>query len=57
MAMVVHKALQGRTGADVRILATDIDTNMVQTASQGIYPLRVRQAFRRIMRACGAAAG
>jgi len=38
MAMVVHKALQGRTGADVRILATDIDTNMVQTASQGIYP-------------------
>jgi chemotaxis protein methyltransferase CheR len=38
IAMVVHKALQGRDNADVRILATDIDTNMVQTAAQGIYP-------------------
>jgi chemotaxis protein methyltransferase CheR len=38
MAMVVHKALQGRDNADVRILATDIDTNMVETAVRGIYP-------------------
>jgi chemotaxis protein methyltransferase CheR len=38
IAMVVQKALQGRRDWDVRILATDIDSNMVETARRGRYP-------------------
>jgi len=37
IAMVVHKAMAGR-GWDARVLATDIDSNMVETARQGVYP-------------------
>jgi chemotaxis protein methyltransferase CheR len=38
MAMVLQKALQNRRSIDARVLATDIDTNMVETARQGLYP-------------------
>ena len=38
MAMVMQKALTGKGKWDARVLATDIDSNMVDTARQGIYP-------------------
>ncbi len=37
IAMVLQKALQNKDNCDARILATDIDSNMVATAQQGIY--------------------
>lgn len=38
IAMTIHKALQRATNWDIKILATDIDTNMLATASKGEYP-------------------
>jgi len=38
IAMVLNKALQGKGQWDARVLATDIDSNMVATARQGTYP-------------------
>jgi len=37
IAMVLHRALTGKSGWDARILATDIDTNMVRIAAAGCY--------------------
>jgi chemotaxis protein methyltransferase CheR len=37
IAMVLHKALQGKPGWDARILATDIDTNMIARGQAGVY--------------------
>lgn len=37
IAMTVHAHLPGLAGWDARILATDIDTNMVETARAGLY--------------------
>ena len=37
IAMVLHKALGSKAGWDARILATDIDSNMVATAAAGRY--------------------
>jgi chemotaxis protein methyltransferase CheR len=37
MAMILHKAMAAKPGWDARILATDIDTNMVETARNGLY--------------------
>jgi chemotaxis protein methyltransferase CheR len=38
IAMVVREARQCFTGWDVRLLATDIDSQVVETAAAGIYP-------------------
>lgn len=38
IAMVLAKTLE-RSGCDARILATDIDTNMLATAEAGLYPV------------------
>lgn len=38
IAMTVAETMR-RAGDDVRILATDIDTNVIATASRGVYPL------------------
>jgi len=38
IAMVLQKSMPNKRGSDARILATDIDTNMVETARQGLYP-------------------
>ena len=38
IAMVLQKALQNKANCDARILATDIDSNMVEAAQQGVYP-------------------
>ena len=38
ISMVLQKALASRPQWDARVLATDIDTNMVETARAGIYP-------------------
>lgn len=37
IAMVLHKAMRAKAGWDARILATDIDSNMVATAREGVY--------------------
>jgi chemotaxis protein methyltransferase CheR len=37
MAMVLREFFSGKPGFDVRILATDLDTNMLHMAAQGIY--------------------
>ena len=37
IAMTLHKALSGKGAWDARILATDIDTEMVRTAEAGCY--------------------
>ena len=37
IAMTLHKALVGKGKWDARVLATDIDTEMVRTAQAGIY--------------------
>jgi chemotaxis protein methyltransferase CheR len=58
MAMVLHKALGSRPGVDARILATDIDTNMVAAAAAGRYDPEPAKAipaeFRRLVGADGA---
>jgi chemotaxis protein methyltransferase CheR len=38
IAMVMQKALQSKGNWDARVLATDIDSSMVETARSGIYP-------------------
>jgi len=38
IAMVLQKSMPNKRSSDARILATDIDTNMVETARQGLYP-------------------
>lgn len=38
IAMTLLEALGDARGWDVRILATDLDTNVLQTASDGVYP-------------------
>ncbi len=37
IAMTLHQALEGHQGWDGRILATDIDSNMLETGQRGIY--------------------
>ena len=37
IAMVLHRALAGKRDWNARILATDIDTNMIATAEEGCY--------------------
>ncbi len=39
IAMTVNEAMAGERGWDVRILATDIDSNVLEKASQGVYPM------------------
>jgi chemotaxis protein methyltransferase CheR len=54
IAMVLHRALQNKGNWDARILATDIDSNMVETARQGCYDaeraVAVPSAFRRLVK-------
>jgi chemotaxis protein methyltransferase CheR len=38
ISMVLHKLLPDKTNHDARILATDIDSNMVDFAAKGVYP-------------------
>lgn len=38
LAMVLHRVLDGRRDWDVRILATDIDTDVLAQARTGVYP-------------------
>ncbi len=40
MAMTLHAAIPNLSAYDARILATDIDTNMLSTGKAGIYPER-----------------
>ena len=37
IAITLHKAFSGRSGWDVKILASDIDTNALHIASEGVY--------------------
>ena len=39
LAMTAHRYFQSKPNWDIRILATDIDTEVLTYASQGIYPL------------------
>ncbi len=41
IAMVMHKNLVEKHGISVKILATDIDTNVLETGARGIYHERV----------------
>lgn len=43
IAMTLLEALGGKNGWDVKILATDIDSNVVATASAGVYPANRQQ--------------
>lgn len=43
IAMTVCEALPNIAAFDVKILATDIDTNMLETSKNGIYPEKVLQ--------------
>lgn len=38
IAMIVQEVLGGLSGADIRILATDIDTQVLKTGRDGVYP-------------------
>lgn len=43
IAMTLLEALGGKNGWDVKILATDIDSSVVATASAGVYPANRQQ--------------
>jgi len=45
IAMTMHEALGGAQGWDVKILATDIDSNVVATAAAGVYPANRQQGI------------
>ncbi|MGB0682179.1 MAG: protein-glutamate O-methyltransferase [Magnetovibrionaceae bacterium] len=51
MAMVIDKWLENNRGWDAKILATDIDTNMVRKCKTGIYPAasleKIPQAYKK----------
>ncbi len=40
IAMVLAEGLAGRSGIDAKILATDLDSDVVAKASAGVYPLK-----------------
>jgi len=39
IAMVLKEVIPDKLGWDIKILATDLDTNVIDTAANGIYPL------------------
>ena len=45
IAMTMLEALGNNTGWDVKVLATDIDSNVVSTAAAGIYPAHRQQGI------------
>lgn len=46
IAMTVHNAMQAHgSGWDIKILATDLDTNILEKGREGIYPKTALQAF------------
>lgn len=45
IAMTLMEALGGAQGWDVKILATDIDSNVVATAAAGVYPANRQQGL------------
>jgi chemotaxis protein methyltransferase CheR len=56
IAMVVRECLENRQAWDAKILATDIDSNVLETAQNGIYPaervadlskIRLQSSFRK----------
>lgn len=60
LAMVVHEAVEGRSDVDVKILATDIDTQVLARARDGIYsdeqvaPVSLARRKRYLARGTGA---
>lgn len=63
IAMAVREAMLGKTGWDVRILATDLDSEVVATAQAGVYTTERVQAIdkkrlsRWFMRGAGESSG
>lgn len=62
IAMTLHEALAGVQGWDVKILATDIDSNVVATAAAGVYPANRQQGvsearMKRFFTGAGGASG
>ncbi len=55
IAMVVHKffSAAGSSGWDIKILATDIDTNMLKTGKEGVYSMtqleKIPQVYRKYL--------
>lgn len=41
LAMTILDSLQSRAGWDIKILATDLDTNVLEVAKQGVYPSNI----------------
>ena len=41
LAMVINEAFKARRGWDIKILATDLDTEILQTAINGVYPTQL----------------
>jgi len=50
IAMTVHAALHGRATLDARILATDIDSNVVRRAAEGRYPAELAKGIPELLR-------